>query len=65
MKSGFNPAARLSPTAKCPKRIMKQYVDGIAHISPQGRNLPNEGKIEAKAIDRPSRNVRHFIWPSS
>jgi hypothetical protein len=47
------------------KVIIKQYVDGTAHIAPQGRTLPDERKVEAKSIDRPSRNVRPFIWPSS
>jgi hypothetical protein len=46
------------------KVVIKQYVDGTAHIVPQGRTLPDRRKIEAKSIDRPSRNVRPFIWPS-
>jgi hypothetical protein len=46
------------------KVIIKQYVDGTARTAPQGRTLPDERKIEAKSIDRPSRNVRPFIWPS-
>jgi hypothetical protein len=46
------------------KVFVTQYVDGTAHIAPQGRTLPDLRKIEAKSIDRSSRNVRPFIWPS-
>jgi hypothetical protein len=46
------------------KVVVTQYVDGTAHIAPQGRTLPDRRKIEAKSIDRPNRNVRSFIWPS-
>jgi hypothetical protein len=46
------------------KVVVMQYVHGTAHIAPQGRTLPDRRKIEAKSIDRSSRNVRPFIWPS-
>jgi hypothetical protein len=44
--------------------VVGQWVDGVAHIASRGRTLPGGRKIEAKSIDRPSRNVRPFIWPS-
>jgi hypothetical protein len=47
------------------KVIIIQYVDGTAHLALQGHTLPDRRKIEAKSIDRPSRNVRPFIWPPS
>jgi prevent-host-death family protein len=46
------------------KVVVMQYVDGLAHIAPQDHTLPDRRKTEAKSIDRPSRNVRPFIWPS-
>jgi hypothetical protein len=57
MESGFDPAARLSPTEKCTKVVIVQYFDGTAHIAPQGHTFPDRRKIEAKSIDRPSRNT--------
>jgi len=47
------------------KVVIVQYVDSAAHIALQGHTLPDRRKIEAKSIDRPSRNVRPFIWPPS
>jgi hypothetical protein len=47
------------------KVIIAQCVDGTAHIAPQGHTLLGRRKIQAKTIDRPSRNVRPFIWPST
>lgn len=41
------------------------HVNGSPHIAVRSCTLPDRRKIQVKTIDRPSRNVRPFIWPSS